>query len=65
MARTHRASPVHPSTTVTFSEADYLQRPSLALAEATSGQRVELLTSDGTARVVIYPGSIADIPERD
>lgn len=63
MSRSQPTSSVQEPATVSFSETEYLKQPSVALAEATYGQRVELRAADGSTRVVIYPGSIADVPD--
>lgn len=65
MPRTHVASRAQQQTTVSFSVVEYLKDPTAALAEAGYGHRVELLDADGNPRVVIYPGSIADVPDAD
>lgn len=65
MARNHTASPVQEPTTVSFSVSEFLKQPSRVLAETSRGRRVELLAADGSTHVVIYPGSIADVPDRE
>jgi hypothetical protein len=59
------APPIEEPNSVAFYESDYLKEPSAALAEVACGQRVELLAADGSSRVVIYPGSIADVPDAE
>lgn len=65
MPRTQTAPPLQERATVTFSESEYLKQPSVALTAASHGQRVEILSDDGSTRVVIYPGTIADVPDTE
>ena len=56
----HRGPTTKPKV-VTLQEAEYLRNPKEALAQAAAGKRVEVRSKNGTATVVIYPGTIADL----
>ena len=51
------------TNTVTIPQAEYLRDPATAFREVDNGLRVAVLDADGCERMVIYPGTIADIPD--
>jgi len=65
MARTAREALIQEAATVSISQDEYLKQPATALAEVSYGQQVEVLAADGSLRLVIYPGTIADVPARE
>jgi len=65
MASTENSAVVDKPATLSFSEAEFLKRPREVFAKVESGHRVEIIGADGTTNMVLFPGTIADVPISD